>query len=115
MAFWMSLGGTGGQRLVQLQLADDVTQGRSRQIFDGVHGVFHTVGIELGVGDLKIEDSVDLHGDVVLGDHGLGREICHLFLQGDHSLDSIDKGELKVKSHAPNSVERAQALDDIGL
>ena len=31
-------------------------------------------GVELGIGDLEVDDRVDLHGDVILGDDGLGIE-----------------------------------------
>ena len=64
--------------------------------------------------DLKINDGVDLHGHVVLGDDRLGIEVRHLLLQADLFHHALDERQLKCIP-APNAVERAQALDDIGL
>ena len=74
------------RRLVQLQLTDDVAQGGGGEVLNGAHGILHAIGVELGVGDLKIDDGVDLHGNIVLGDDGLGVEIRHLLLQSSPSL-----------------------------
>ena len=71
------------------------------------------VGIELGVGDLEVNDSVDLHGDIILGDNGLGRIVQHLLLQADLSCDAVNEGNLEVQTNAPNALEGAQTLDDI--
>ena len=70
---------SGGQRLVQLQLTNDVPQGGGGEVLNGAHGVFHPIGVELGVRDLEVEDRVDLDGDVVLGNDRLGWEVRHLF------------------------------------
>ena len=103
-----------GEGLVQLQVADDVAQGGGGQVLDGSHGVFHPVGIQLGVGDLEVDHGINLHGDVVFGDDGLGREIHHLLLQRDIFRHPLKDRHLEVQAHSPNSAESAQALDDKG-
>ena len=108
-------GVAGGQALVQLQLADDVAQGGGGEVLNGVHGILHAVGIQLGVGDLEIDHGVDLHGDVVLGDHRLGVEVCHLLLQADLLHHPLDERDLQMQAHAPHGVEGAQPLHHIGL
>ena len=77
--------------------------------------MLYTVGVQLGVGDLKVDDRVDLHGDVILGDDGLGGEVHHLLLEGDGLGHPLDKGDLEVDAHAPDGVESAQTFDDVGL
>ena len=102
------------KRQVQLQVANDVAQGGGGEVLDGGHGVLHAVGVQLGVGDLEVDHSVDLHGDIVLGDHGLGREVHHLLLQRDVFGHPLNERDLEVQAHAPHALERAQALDDKG-
>ena len=104
---------TGGQGLIQFQIADDVTQGGSRQGLHGRHGLLHAVGVQLGVGDLEIHDGVDLHGDVILGDNGLRRIVQNLLLQADPAGNAVNEGNLEVHTHAPHAVERAQTLNDV--
>ena len=104
-----------GEALVQLQLADDVTQGGSGQILDGAHGILHAVGVQLGIGDLEVDDRVDLHGDVVLGDDRLGVEVRHLLLEADLLHHPLDERQLEVQAHAPYAVEGAETLHHIGL
>ena len=103
-----------GEGLVQLQVADDVAQGGGGEVLNGGHGVLHAVGVQLGVGDLEVDHGVDLHGDVVLGDDGLGREVHHLLLQGDIFGHPLNERDLEVQAHAPHALEGAQALDDEG-
>ena len=58
-----------------------------------VLGPFDAVGVESRGCDLIIDDGVDLHGDVILGDHGLRRIVEHLLLQADllgHALNERD-------------------------
>ena len=69
------------------------------------------VGVELGVGDLKIDDRVDLHGDVILCDNGLGREVCYLFLEGDGLCDSFKERDLDMDTGSPGRLIFAQAFD----
>ena len=69
---------------VQLQLTDDIPQCGGSEVLNGVHGVLHPIGKEFRVCNLIVQNSVNLHGHVVLGNHRLGRKVSHLFLQGDH-------------------------------
>ena len=105
---------TGGKALVQLQLTDDVAQGGGGEVLDGVHGILHAVGIQLGVGDLKVDHGVDLHGDVILGDDWLGIEIRHLLLQAHLLHHTLNEGDLQMQAHAPHGVEGTQPLHHIG-
>ena len=72
------------------------------------------VGIELGVGDLKIDDRVDLHGDVILGDDGLGIEVGDLLLEADLLDHALNEGDLQVQADVPRRAVRAETLDDVG-
>ena len=76
--------------------------------------MLHAVGVQLGVGDLEINDRVDLHGDVILGDHGLGRKVRYLLFQADLFGHALNKGHLQVQAHIPYGAERTQALHHIG-
>ena len=103
-----------GERLVELHFADDVAKRRGGQVLDGVHRVLDAVGVELGVGDLKIDDRVDLHGDVILGDDGLGIEVGDLLLEADLLDHALNEGDLQVKADVPGRAVRAETLDDVG-
>ena len=72
------------------------------------------VGVELGVGDLKIDDRVDLHGDVILGDDGLGIEVGDLLLEADLLDHALNEGDLQVQADVPGRAVRAETLDDVG-
>ena len=63
-----------------------------------------------------IRDShgVDLHGDVILGDDGLGIEIRHLLLQAYLLHHTLNEGDLQMQAHAPHGVEGTQPLHHIG-
>ena len=73
------------------------------------------VGIELGIRDLEIEHRVDLHGDIILGDHGLGREVHDLFLQRHDFCYALKEGNFKMETHGPGGAVSAQTFDHIGL
>ena len=77
--------------------------------------MLYAIGVELGVGDLKVDDRVDLHGHIILGNDRLRGKVHHLLLQGDHLGHLFQEGELEVDAHAPDGMERAQALHHIGL
>ena len=69
-----------GKRLVEFKVTDDVAQCGCRQIFDSDHGMLHAVGIQLRVGNLIIDDRINLHMHVIAGDNRLRRKIEHLLL-----------------------------------
>ena len=66
------------------------------------------------IGDLEIHDRIDLHGNVILGDHRLRGIVQHLFLQGNTTGDPVDKGHFEVQTDTLYTVEAAQPLNDIG-
>ena len=66
--------------MVKLKVADNVAQRRGRQVFDSDHGVFHAIGIQFRVGDLIVDDRIDLHMNVIAGDNRLRRKIENLLL-----------------------------------
>ena len=47
-----------GEALVKLEIADDASQRSGGEVLDGDHGLLNTVGVELGVGDLEVDDGV---------------------------------------------------------
>ena len=71
---------TRGERLVELHVADDVAQRRRGQVLQAGEGILDTVREQLGIENLHEHDGIDLHGDVILRDDGLRREIQHLLL-----------------------------------
>ena len=105
----------GGQGLVELQIADDITKGGGGQGLHGDHRLLHAIGIELRIGDGEVDHGVDLHGDVILGDDGLGRIVQDLLLEGDALGDPIQERDQSVDADAPDGLVGAQALDYVGV
>ena len=68
----------------------------------GHHGALDTVGVELRVGDLEIDDGVNLHGDVILGDDGLRRIVKHLLLEADLLGHALNERDLDVDADLPD-------------
>jgi hypothetical protein len=64
-----------GQRVVQVERADDVSQGRERELLDAPPEVLHLVRRPHRVGDHEVDDGVHLHRDVVARDDGLGLDL----------------------------------------
>ena len=98
--------------MVQLHIADDITQGGGGQALDGENGPLHTVGIQLGIGHLVEYDGIDLHGDIILGDNRLGCKVHHLLLQRDAFGHTVHQRHLKVQAGLPGGVVGTQALND---
>ena len=101
-----------GEGLVQLQVTDDVAQGGGSEVLNGGHGILHPIGVQLRVGDLEIDHRIDLHGNIVLGDDGLGGKIHHLLLQGNILCNPLNERDLEVQAHAPHALKGAQAFND---
>ena len=104
-----------GQALVELEIADEVTQRRCREVLDREDRLLDAVGVELRVGDLVVDDGVDLHGDVVLRDDGLRREVRDLLLERQTLGDRLNERDLQVQADAPRGLVCAEAGDDISL
>ena len=105
----------GGEGLVQFQLAHHVPEGGGGEVVEGVDGVDRAVGEKHGVEHAEVHDGVDLHGDVVLRDHGLGRRVEDLFLEGDFLRDSLEEGDLEVHPGFPGVLVFAEEFNDVCL
>jgi len=57
------------QEFVQLGLAYDASQCRLGQLGSGVKVIFNSDHGLIGIDDTKVDDRIDLEGDVVTGDH----------------------------------------------
>ena len=97
-------GFSGCQRLIQLQITDNVTKGGSRQVLNSHDGIFHAVSIQLGIRNLEKYYRINPHGYVILGDNRLGSEINHLLLQVHLSGYFIDEGHFQFEPHTPGSL-----------
>ena len=104
---------TGSQGAVQLHLADDVAQGGCGQVFDRRHRALDPVGVELGIGHLIKDNRINLHGNIVLGDYRLGREVDYLFLHGHLFGNPVDERHLDMQPGLPGGIIAAEALDHI--
>src|SRR5699024_4401700 len=101
-----------GQGVVQLHLADDVAQGGGAQALQSGDGLVDAVSIQFGVHHLEKDYRVDLDGDVIAGDDGLGREVAHLLFQADLFGHPLDEGDLYMEAGLPGGRIDAQPLDD---
>jgi hypothetical protein len=63
-----------GQRVLERHPADHVAQRRDGELFDRRDEVLDLIRRGLGIGDLEVDDRVDVDHQVVLGDHRLRRE-----------------------------------------
>ena len=79
----------GSEGLIQFQIANDVTQSGSGEGFHSDHGLLHAVGVQLGICNLEIHNGINLHGNVILGDNGLGRIVQNLLFQTYALGDSL--------------------------
>ena len=98
--------------MVQLHITDDITQGGGGQALDSENRPLHAVGIQLGIGHLVEYDGINLHGDIILGDHRLGCKVHHLLLQRDALRHTVHQRHLKVQASLPGGVVGTQALND---
>ena len=96
--------------MVELHLTDDVAQRGGGEVFDGGHRALHAVGEELRVRDLEEHDGVDLHGDVITRDDGLGLEVHDLLLEGDFLGNAVNERDLEVEARAPRRAVNAHAF-----
>ena len=104
----------GGEGLLQVQAADDVTQGCAGQLVHGANVVGDFVGCGLGVGDLEVHDGVDADHEVIFGNHRLRGEGHHLFAQVDEGQHAVNHGDDDVQAGLENGAELTQSLDDAG-
>ena len=76
--------------------------------------MLNAVCVKLGIGYLEVDNGVDLHGDVILRDDGLGRIVEHLLFETDLLGHTLYKRDLKVNADRPDVAERAEPLDNVG-
>ena len=76
--------------------------------------MLNAVGIELRVGDLEIDNGVDLHRDVVLCDDGLRRVVEDLLLEADLLGHALNERDFEMDADLPDLAECAETLDDVG-
>src|SRR5690606_2880294 len=99
-------------RLLEVEPADDVAQGRGGELLDRAQVVRDLVGRRTGVGDLEVDDGVDRDDEVVFGDDRLRRERHHLLAHVDERTEPIDEGDQEIQPRAEGLVVPAQPLDD---
>ena len=105
----------GGQRLVELHVADEVPQVGLGQLGDGQHEVGDVVDEALGVGGLVVDDGVDRDDDVVLGDDLLGRHVDHLLAHVDQAGAFWTNGHDQAQAGVDRLLVLAELLDDAPL
>ena len=76
--------------------------------------MLYAVGVELGIGNLIIKNSIDLHGNIILGNHRLRRKIYNLLFQGHIFCNSFNKRKLYVHTNTPGGSVSAQAFNNHG-
>ena len=101
-----------GQRLVKLHVTDDIAERRRRKILKTRNRILHTVGIKARIKHLHENNGVDLHGDVILRDHRLRREVQNLFLQADGLRHTFQKRNLYVETCLPGGLVAAEVFND---
>ena len=71
---------SGCQRLIQFQVADDITQGSCRQVLNCHNRIGNSIAEHLRVCDLVENDRVNSHSYVILRDNRLRRKVHDLLL-----------------------------------
>src|SRR5439155_13315813 len=97
---------------VELHPADDAPQRRLRELCDREHVVRRAIGRKPRIGDLKIQNAVDLQLRVVLGDADLRRDVERNLPQVMPISDSIDEWDDEIQSRLEYRVKFSPALDD---
>jgi hypothetical protein len=101
--------------LLQRHAADHVAQGGGGQLLDADDVIADLVDRRLWVGHLEVDDRVDVHGQVVLGDHRLRRKGHHALTEVDPGPDLVDERQQQRQLSGHRLAVAAEALDDRGL
>src|SRR5699024_179731 len=104
-----------GQRLLERETADHVTERRGGELLHGDDVVVDLVHGRLGVGDLEVDHRVDAQREVVLGDHRLRREGDHPLAQVHLRADAVDERDDQGELPARAALVAAEPLDDGSL
>ena len=103
---------TAGQRLVELHVTDDIAEGRCRKILKTRNRILYAVGIKTRIEHFHENNGVDLHGDVILRDYRLRREIQHLLLQADGLRHALQKRHLHMEAGLPRGLVASKVFND---
>ena len=101
-----------GQCLLQVERADDIAQGRDRQLLDALDEVGDLVHGALGVDHRVVDDRVDVDDQVVGGDDRLRREAHDLLAQVDVGAHPVDEGDEDVDPALEGAGVATESLDD---
>ena len=106
-----------GKGLVQFKFSDYVTQCGGRKVLQRIYRLLHAIGVQLRIRDLEINNCINFHGDVILSDDWLRREVQNLLLKGDRGQTAVDEWNLYMDSNVPGLEISAKPLNDncIGL
>ena len=99
------------QRLVELQVADEVAQVRLCQLGDRREEVGDVVDQPLRIGGLVVDDGVDRDDDVVVGDDLLRWDVNDLLAHVDE-LHRLDERDDEVEARVLRRLVAAEALDE---
>ena len=102
---------TRGQRLFQRHAADHVAQRGGGQLLDPDDVVADLVDGRLRVGDLEVDDGVDVERQVVFGDHRLRRERHNPLAQVDPGADPVDEWHQQGQLPADRAAVATQPFD----
>ena len=103
-----------GERLVERHRADHVAERRHREQVDRREVVGDLVRRRLRVGDLEVDDRLDVHDDVVLRDHGLRRERDDLLAQIEQRAHAVDERDDDGEARVQRPAVAAEPLDHAG-
>ena len=98
----------GAASTLEVRVAGEPRPGGPPQVGPHVHAV-GPVGGGGGVHHLDEDDGVDLHHDVVLGDHLLARHVEHLLHHVHLAPDAVEDGRVEVQAGARDRGEAAAA------
>ena len=87
-----------GQRLLEVERADDVAQRGDGELLDALDEVGDLVDRGLRVDDLVVDDGVDADHEVVAGDDRLRRERHHLLAEVDVGAHDVDERHQQVQA-----------------
>jgi hypothetical protein len=102
-----------GQRLLQVERADHVSQRGHRELLDRLEEVGDLVSGPDRVDDPEVEHGVDRDDEVVGRDHRLGREADHLLPHVDLGAHRVDERHQEVEARRQGPLVLAQPLHDV--
>ena len=104
---------SGSQRSVKFEFADDVTQGRRREIFERGNRVDGAVSVKFRVKYAEIYDRVDLHRYVIFGYNGLRRRVEDLLFERHALRYPLKKRDLDMNARRPCGLVFSEKFNDV--